>query len=97
LKWLGVAILLGFSLALNLFMRLELKPRAQLPPELRDWRRLPADDTEADHYVETRVVEVERWFGRKRWLEQQRVRRVADGEILEILPERRYRHPSALS
>ncbi len=87
--WLGIAILLVFSLGLNLFMRLEVKPRAAIPDHLRNWTRLPTDGLAEGLYVERRVVELQRrGLAGPRWVEQRRVRRISDNAIVEVLEER---------
>lgn len=91
-RWLGVGVLVLFSLVLSLFMRLERKPRAQPPERLRVWSRLPQPSSTGDTYVEHRVVELPGHGWRaSRWVEQRRVRRASDDEIVEVLPERRFR------
>jgi hypothetical protein len=87
--WLGIAILLAFSLGLNLFMRLEVKPRAAIPDHLRSWTRLPTEGLAEGLYVERRVVELQRrGLNGPRWVEQRRVRRLSDDAIVEVLEER---------
>lgn len=93
-KWLGLGVLVLFSVALSLFMRLERKPRPPLPEQQRRWARVqpskPADET----YLERRVVELPgRGFRGTRWVEQRRVRRASDDAIVEVLPERPFRLP----
>jgi hypothetical protein len=93
MTWLGLAILLVFSLGLNLFMRLEIKAPAPLPEPLREWTRIAAPHVPADCYLERRVVQVERRFVGSRWVEQRRVRRVSDDSIVAIEKERPFRTP----
>lgn len=89
-SWLGVGVLVLFSIALSLFMRLEAEPKASIPDELRRWTRLPGETT--DTYVERRVVELaRRGFRGARWVEQRRVRRASDHEIVRVLQERPFR------
>ena len=90
--WLGILILLAFSLGLNLFMRLEKRPAVALPDELRQWTRVPCDGISPELYLERRVLEVERrGFGSRRWVEQRRLRRHSDHSIVEVLEERPFR------
>ena len=56
--WLGIGILLAFSLALNSFMRLEFEPRPEPGPELRVWTRIESKDLPPDLYLERRVAQV---------------------------------------
>ncbi len=91
-QWLGIGILVGFSLALSLFMRLERKPRPEVPAELRAWSRAAARPEPDDTYLETRVVELPgRGFKAARWVQQRRIRRTSDQSIVEVLPERPFR------
>lgn len=91
-SWLGVAILLAFSLGLNLFMRLERKPQAKVPDELLRWTRVTDSELPEGHYLERRVVELEgRGFTGARLVEQRRIRHSSDDRIVEILQERAYR------
>lgn len=90
MTWLGLAILLVFSLGLNLFMRLEVKAPAPVPEPLRQWTRTPSPHLPADCYLERRVVQVERRFLGPRWVEQRRVRRISDDSIVMIEKERRF-------
>lgn len=90
--WLGIVILLGFSLALNLFMRLEPKAKATVPEALRDWHPVPRTDLAEDLYEERRVVSLTgRAFLGTRWVEQRRLRRRSDQAIVEVLSEVPYR------
>lgn len=89
--WLGIAILLAFSLGLNLFMRLEGKPEASIPDHLRNWTRIPMDGLGEGLYMERRVMELERrGLTGPRWVEQRRLRRISDDVIVEVLEERGY-------
>jgi hypothetical protein len=91
-QWLGLGILVLFSVALSLFMRLESKHRPPPPEPLRHWARLDGVTPAGDAYVELRVVQLQsRGFRAARWVEQRRVRRVSDGAIVEVLPERPFR------
>lgn len=90
--WLGIVILLAFSLGLNLFMRLEGEPTAEPAEELRRWRRVPGAAPRSGAYLEHRVIYHERrWLPSRRWVEQRRLRRESDGAILEVLEERPFR------
>lgn len=90
--WLGIGILLAFSLALNLFMRLERKPRPEPAPELRVWRRVESADVPPDLYLERRVAQVHAGGLRgSRWVEQRRTRRITDDAIVTVLEERPFR------
>lgn len=90
--WLGIGILLAFSLGLSLFMRLERKPPPEPAPELRVWTRVESSDLPPDITLERRVVQLEaRGFGASRWVEQRRTRRTTDGAIVAILDERPFR------
>lgn len=89
--WLGIAILLAFSLGLNLFMRLEGKPEASVPDHLRHWSRVPADGLQDGLYMERRIVVLERrGLTGPRWMEQRRVRRISDDVIVQVMDERAY-------
>ncbi len=87
--WLGIAILVLFSLGLNLFMRLEPRERhRELPDHLGRWVREDATPA-AETYTERRALLVAGGLVRKtRLIEQRRIRRTSDGEIIEVLPER---------
>ncbi len=87
--WLGIAILVLFSLGLNLFMRLEPREsRRELPDHLGRWVREDATSS-AETYTERRALFVAGGLVRKsRLIEQRRIRRTSDGEIIEVLPER---------
>ena len=88
-EWLGIAILVAFSLGLNLFMRLERREKQRdLPEHLGRWVRDPTE-VEAEIYSERRALLVAGGLLRKtRLIEQCRTRRSTDGEILDVLPER---------
>jgi hypothetical protein len=89
-NWLGIAILLAFSLGLSLFMRLEpTKPRKR-PAHLGEWQRQDGDPGESkDTYLERRLWLYDGGFLRPhRLVEQTRVRAQSDGRILRTLPER---------
>lgn len=91
-EWLGIGILLAFSLGLSLFMRLEGKERPRVPDELQVWHRQAPTEPNEPTYVERRVVQLpSRGFKAARWVEQRRVRRKADDELVEVLPERPFR------
>lgn len=90
--WLGIVILLGFSLALNLFMRLESKPKATVPEALRQWHPVSRAGLAEDLYEERRVVSLPgRAFSGPKWVQQRRVRRRSDQTIVEVLQEVPYR------
>jgi hypothetical protein len=88
--WLGVAILVSFSLGLTLFMRLDFSTRRELPKDLGRWQVLPGE-TWPDHpgaRVERRVVLVEGGLLRRHRLVEQRRVRSETGEVLAIMQER---------
>lgn len=93
-SWLGIALLATFSLGLSLFMRLEWNkaPREE-PPDFERWVRCDESVSgSVDTVVERRVLRVERgWLRRRVLVEQRRVRRLSDGVIVKVLPERRSR------
>lgn len=90
--WLGIGILLAFSLGLSLFMRLEREPKPEPSPELRIWTRVESSDLPPGIYLERRVVTLEaRGLRGSRWVEQRRTRRVSDDAIVAILDERPFR------
>jgi hypothetical protein len=89
-NWLGIAILLAFSLGLTLFMRLEPgKPRKR-PPQLGEWQRREGAPGEPEAaYLERRLWLYDGgWLRPHRLVEQSRVRAESDGRILRALPER---------
>jgi len=91
-EWLGIGILLVFSVGLSLFMRLEGKEQPRVPDELRVWHRQTPAGPHEDTYVERRVVQLpSRGFKAARWVEQRRVRRSDDDTVVEVLRERPFR------
>ena len=88
-EWLGIAILVVFSLGLNAFMRHERRETQRaFPAHLGRWVR-DATVTSAGTYFERRALVVNGNLLRKtRLIEQRRERRVSDGEILQVFPER---------
>jgi hypothetical protein len=88
--WLGISILTLFSLGLTLFMRFGARTsQRNTPRDLGRWVKLEGAEGEAETYVERRLLQPEGGlFRRSRLVEQRRRRRVSDGEIVEIMPER---------
>lgn len=92
-QWLGIAILLAFSLGLSLFMRLDFSRGAKrsLPPNLGNWEPCP----EAPEGESEGILEERRWiviegglFRKHQLVEQRRTRRLHDGEILRVAPQK---------
>ncbi len=88
-EWLGIAILVLFSLGLSLFMRLGGRDeQRELPKDVGLWVREPGSP-DGDTYCERRALLKEGGlFKKTRLIEQRRRRRVADGKIVDVLPER---------
>lgn len=100
-SWLGIGIFAAFSLALTLFMRLERRPSPPLPSNLGRWEPCGEPAARATDgvpvYEERRLWLYERTLlGGTRLVEQRRVRRAVDHEIVEVLPERPVRAPPTL-
>jgi hypothetical protein len=90
--WLGICILVLFSLGLNWFMRGQGKMATpSLPPELGEWRKCARAEHEPEgSYWECRtLLRPGSLFVRAYLFEQRRLRRASDGEILEVQSERR--------
>ncbi len=94
-SWLGVGILVCFSLGLTLFMRLDFgRSSVELPRDLGRWTVVPgeSDSGHPGAVVERRVLLVEGGlFRRHRLVEQRRARMADTGEVLLVLPERTLR------
>lgn len=89
--WLGIGILVVFSLGLNWFMRGSRVAALELPPDLGVWVRCEdAEHKPSGTFVERRVLlQAGSFLARPHLIEQRRLRREGDGEILQIWPERR--------
>jgi hypothetical protein len=94
-KWLGIAILTAFSIALSLFMRLERSKPRQLPADIGQWgttdARAPTDgavDTANGEHIECRLWLYEGGWLRPHRLVAQRRIRGRGGKILRTFPER---------
>lgn len=87
---LGIGILVLFSLGLNWFMRGQRLPQLQVPEDVGRWLRCTEDPAAPGTYWERRVlVNAATLTSGAHLVEQRRLRREADGEILEVRPERR--------
>lgn len=99
-SWLGIGIFVAFSVVLTLFMRLERRPGGSLPPNLGRWERYGEPSAGVEDgvvvYEERRLWlhDAKLWCG-SRLVEQRRIRRASDHEIVEVLPERPVRKGSA--
>lgn len=91
--WLGICIFVLFSLSLNWFMRGPAGREVALPKDLGEWGRSDAQGGgPSETFWERRTLLVPGSFLRRPHLvEQRRLRRQCDGEILEVAPERRIR------
>lgn len=89
--WLGICIFVLFSLSLNWFMRDPRGRQITLPKDLGEWVRCEAHASEPGGvFWERRTLLVQGSLLRRPYLvEQRRLRREHDGEILEVSPERR--------
>jgi hypothetical protein len=89
--WLGITILVFFSLGLNWFMRGARGRALHLPKDLGVWVRGPTSEpTPPGTYWEQRMLLIPgTLFKRASIFEQRRLRRTSDGEILEVRPEQR--------
>ena len=89
--WLGICILVLFSLGLNWFMRGQRSASPDLPPDLGEWLRCSVGEADvAGTFWERRqLLNPGSLLVRPHLVEQRRLRRESDGEILEVRPERR--------
>jgi hypothetical protein len=90
MSWLGIAILILFSLGLSWFMRFERSLPRRLPEEVGHWQRDDHRGGDADGtYGEKRLWFYEGgWWRPHRLVEQARIRDQSDGRIVRTLPER---------
>lgn len=90
--WLGIGILVLFSLGLNWFMRGQRSAELVLPDDLGTWIRCTNGEPAAlGTFWERRVLlHSGSLISRPYLFEQHRLRREVDGEILEVRPERKF-------